>query len=223
MARLTRQVKHTHRKTQIIALLLFAGLLIGGIVVCHTIHNKLNVKVARMDNQIADKKNQLAVQKQKVDDVRVKVVEQQLGIQPKQLDRDQRLIRDFIKPAFEWKNGEEYESHRQAYIKQFGKDNSFIQKYMTQNTKVKNGSETINKIDVFKMKSTFHDAIIYPMNKEQNGTAINYFIFVEFYVYQNDSDLQHANTMEKSKALLQVRVTGEEGNRVVSGLEGYSL
>lgn len=155
---------------------LFAGALIavGGIGYSSVTVSAREQKIASLESQIRQKKNELDKKKASASAVQVKVKKNVTGLDQEIVDKDKKTAESFFKPAFSWSSGEEYDNARELYTRALGEDSSFLSQFMPENVKV----DQYNYVDQMNSNCTFLGMDVYPIAID--GDGYTYLGFVEF-------------------------------------------
>ncbi len=142
-----------------------------------------------------------------------KVIYETTGIDPDTIRKDKVIYEDFIKPAFEWTNGEEYDEVRADYIERLGENSSFVSTYIAENIKV----DDYNFVDVKGIKSKYLSSEVYPLDSRDG--SMDYLGVVQYYVYKESQDLVGVNRLPSSTAIVRYTISGDGDLRTVSNIE----
>ena len=171
----------------------------------------VQANVGELQNEVTQLSNELGVKRQEEQQVRNEVIHQTTGIHPQTVREDTQLAESFLRPAFTWTSGEEYDEIRDEYIQLLGSDSSFVNVYLAENLTV----DDFNYIDVNELKSEFMGMDVYAL-EEREDKAMDYLGVVDYYLYKDEADLLGADQLTTSKAIVKFTVLGEGDMRDVS-------
>lgn len=191
--------------------------LIVGVFITSSRNNAAEEKYTALASELRSLNNDIAITQKNDATKKQKLVQDATGISVDQVKEDASLAESFFKGAFTWTSGDEYNKNRESYIEKLGKNNTFVETYMQDNTTV----DDYNKVDVFNLKSQWDNITMYPV-KKINDSSYEYIAVVTFYLYKSSSDLDSKNKLTPSQAIISFRADGADDARVISNVSAWS-
>lgn len=190
--------------------------MVGMIVYSVSMNREKTESIERLESEVVSLRNDIKLRRQSDKEVENDVIYQTTGINPTTVASDKSLVAEFLEPAFTWVNGEEYDKAREQYIEKLGDKSQFITIYLAENKKL----EGHNYIDLKELKSNFVNVELYALDEHE--TTMEYFAVVDYFMYKDKKDLSQQASLQKSKALLSLTVSGEGDSRNVASLDAYA-
>lgn len=176
--------------------------------------------LSTLESEVTSLENDLAVKRDGIQKDKENIIYKTTGIRPYQIRDDLKYFEEYIKPAFEWVDGETYNESREKYVKDLGEKSSFVDTYLIENIEI----DGYTYVDVNDIKSKYVKTELYPLQNSDSDKVIDYLGVVQFYVYEEEQDLKGLSRLPLNKAFLRFTMEDSESGdeRVVRKLSAES-
>lgn len=178
-----------------------------------TINDDVNSTVMSLETEATQLRNDLKLKRDAEQQVRNEVIYQTTGINPKTVQDDTLIVKEYLTPAFKWTDGEGYNKARAHYANLLGENNKFVEVYLAPNLE----EDGHNYVDLHELKSDLINVELYALNSVD--TSMDYLAVVEFFMYKDNSDLVGQGALQSSTALINLTVTGTDDARTVVSVD----
>lgn len=184
---------------------------------------ELKEKHTALSSELNGIEHDIAVRQAEIDDKKMKVIQEVTGLDPELVSIDKNAAKKYFKPAFSWKNADDYNQVRKDYIASLGKGNSFTKTYLPPDTVIETNDGELSYIDHKNLKVTMHSVRVVPLTAV--GDSVRYVAFIKYFMHKDSNDLANTDALEPSEAIIEFTATGDSSNRhvtEVSARAGFS-